>query len=346
MKSLLIPLVLMAAVAVALLTELAKELFVTEAKTRLERLPLAILRLARRRAHPDIRTWIYDEVWLPDFEYITRETQGLPITRLVQATRFALGLWRTAPAMSAPRDAYDLPDVAALTSFQADAVSALRSALAKRPDVSVLGIQGPWGSGKSTVFSMLQTPPPFVDAKQEDQYISVPFNPWLQPPGSNPIDSLEDTVRTAATEQLAATRSSFRHRASAVVRRLKPRRGRAVPSALRPLAGILQRARNADRFVVVFVDDLDRCSAGTAAAALDAIRTTVCHFPNGEIRFVLAFDADILADHLDSLVPRAIASSRTGRSFLEKLIQVELSLPICLRQRPVPPISPGSETAG
>ncbi len=77
---------------VLLVFELVKEMVVTEARTRLERLPLAILRLARRRLPVSHRDSVYDEEWLPELLFITRESEGLPITRVVRGTNFALGL--------------------------------------------------------------------------------------------------------------------------------------------------------------------------------------------------------------------------------------------------------------
>jgi len=77
---------------VLLVFELVKAMVVTEAQTRLERLPLALLRLARRRLPVSHRTSVYDEEWLPELLFVTRETEGLPITRVVRGTSFALGL--------------------------------------------------------------------------------------------------------------------------------------------------------------------------------------------------------------------------------------------------------------
>jgi hypothetical protein len=203
-----------AAIVLLLVIELGKALLLTEAQTRLERLPLAILRLARGRLAPRHRSTIYNDEWLPDLEFIARETDGLPTTRLLRSTWFAAGLLWSARAISASRrDATEgsggrtstLRDLAAVvparfTSHQRDAVVLIRSILADRPDLPVLGVHGPWGSGKTSVLAELQqsrTDEPGGD------FIVVSFNPWQIETKSAPIADLLDVIASAvhATDQ-------------------------------------------------------------------------------------------------------------------------------------------------
>jgi hypothetical protein len=57
-----------------------------------ERLPLAVLRLARRRLAASHRQVVHDEEWLPELLHIVQLTDDMPITRMLRATRYALGL--------------------------------------------------------------------------------------------------------------------------------------------------------------------------------------------------------------------------------------------------------------
>lgn len=75
-------------VACAACSDLIKQ----EAATRLERLPLWLLHRAARDLPDDIRGQILNEQWIPDLLYITRGSEGLPLTKTFQGTRFAISL--------------------------------------------------------------------------------------------------------------------------------------------------------------------------------------------------------------------------------------------------------------
>ncbi len=86
----------MIASAAAVLGVMGRE----EARTRLERLPYAVLRLARRRLQPDLRVRWHDQEWLPEMQYVVRQTDGLPLTRLARGTWFAMGALWSAPRLN------------------------------------------------------------------------------------------------------------------------------------------------------------------------------------------------------------------------------------------------------
>ncbi|WP_460368148.1 P-loop NTPase fold protein, partial [Actinocorallia lasiicapitis] len=95
------------------------------------------------------------------------------------------------------------------------------------------------------------------------------------------------------------------------------------------------RARGYD--LVVFVDDLDRCRAGTVAEVFEAINLFLSSISSGsdfKARFVVGFDPTVIAAHLDShfeLNGAAQALSgedmTPGWSFLRKLVQLPVVVP-------------------
>jgi hypothetical protein len=89
----------------AVLVAVVQDMVKTEASTRIERLPRAVLRLARRRLPQARRQGCHDEEWLPELLHITQATEGLPITRMVRAIRYALGLLFAARSISIALDA-------------------------------------------------------------------------------------------------------------------------------------------------------------------------------------------------------------------------------------------------
>jgi hypothetical protein len=91
------------------------------------------------------------------------------------------------------------------------------------------------------------------------------------------------------------------------------------------------------RPLVVFVDDLDRCSPSTVAQVIEAINLFLAgEFPN--CLFVLAVEPAVVAAHVElaykDLVHSAGGLGPAGRSstlgwrFLEKIVQLPLSLPL------------------
>jgi lipopolysaccharide/colanic/teichoic acid biosynthesis glycosyltransferase len=81
-----------------LATAVVGDLFSEEIRTRLERLPAAVIRFVGRRLPADVQDEWTDE-WLAELAYILRGTESLPITRLVRGTRFAVGHLRSVPAI-------------------------------------------------------------------------------------------------------------------------------------------------------------------------------------------------------------------------------------------------------
>lgn len=63
-----------------------------EVQERLDRLPFAVLRLARRRVPAELRITLYDREWRPELESIRDRFKATPITWLIVGTKFALGL--------------------------------------------------------------------------------------------------------------------------------------------------------------------------------------------------------------------------------------------------------------
>jgi predicted KAP-like P-loop ATPase len=192
----------------------------------------------------------------------------------------------------------------------------------------------------------LQNPEPCLDARYS-QHVVVPFNAWSTPSFNDFAADLTDAIRSAIAVHLADHRLGsgwFRARSAWVGHKLRmPNRHRRwEPPPDRELSIALDRLWRQGRSAVVFVDDIDRCDPRTVGVVLETVRTLVHQFPDGRVRFVLAFDADLLASYLDASTADTDAgrSGERGRAMLEKLISVQLRLPVRLRRLPgedVPP---------
>jgi hypothetical protein len=100
------------------------------------------------------------------------------------------------------------------------------------------------------------------------------------------------------------------------------------------VANVLDLIATDEHPLVVFVDDLDRCSSGTISGVIEAINL----FMAGEYRnciFVLGLDPAIVAAHIESTykdMAQTLATQHEGMpglgwSFLDKFVQLPLLLP-------------------
>ncbi|MCW2881735.1 MAG: hypothetical protein JWQ95_5835 [Sphaerisporangium sp.] len=98
---------------------------------------------------------------------------------------------------------------------------------------------------------------------------------------------------------------------------------------------VLGMVATEERPLVVFVDDLDRCSPGTVAQVIEAVNLFVAgEFPN--CVFVLAMEPEVVAAHVEvayrdlarTLPPAMEERSGLGWRFLEKIVQLPLSVPL------------------
>lgn len=95
---------------------------------------------------------------------------------------------------------------------------------------------------------------------------------------------------------------------------------------------VLDLVANERRPLVVFVDDLDRCSPGTVAQVIEAVNLFVAG-EFGNCVFVLAMEPEVVAAHVGLGYRELVGSlpdERTaaiGWRFLEKIVQLPLSVP-------------------
>jgi hypothetical protein len=108
---------------------------------------------------------------------------------------------------------------------------------------------------------------------------------------------------------------------------------RLVQADMGHILGLVATPR---RPLVVFVDDLDRCSPGTVTEVIEAINLFLAgEFPN--CMFILAMEPDLLAAHVEVAYKDLVAALKEGHDqsgwetlgwrFLDKIVQLPLGLP-------------------
>ncbi|MBB3020844.1 energy-coupling factor transporter ATP-binding protein EcfA2 [Microvirga lupini] len=207
----------------------------------------------------------------------------------------------------------------------------------------VVGVTGPWGSGKSSILNLLQD---HLETQYEDALI-VRFDPWLVS-GRNDLigeflGELIGTIRADAKrlgkyKKLAANLADYGAQLAPIGNLWKPGFGTILAGGLRSLKDALSQKESLDVLrrrliddldaiqgpIVVLIDEIDRVEDDEIRTVAQLVRS-VADFPG--ISYVLAYDPDRVVQALGSGASPENREER-GRAYLEKIVQLQLPLPI------------------
>jgi hypothetical protein len=207
----------------------------------------------------------------------------------------------------------------------------------------VVGVTGPWGSGKSSILNLLR------ERLKEDHpdTIVVSFDPWL-------ISGRNDLISEFINELRATIRSDHRvaEKLGSLIDSITKYGEKLAPAAnlLNPWIGtalggsmaVWKTARSRDKSlsslreklrseltelavpIVVLIDELDRIEDHEIRTVAQLVRS-VADFP--AISYVLAYDYDRVVQALGEGASEDKRTER-GRAYLEKIVQLQIPLPI------------------
>lgn len=219
-----------------------------------------------------------------------------------------------------------------------------------REGAAVIGLEGAWGVGKSSLLNLLEQHLKTTRGKKDH---IITLSPWLNGDSVSPVGSLLVTV-AAIVEECKPTHQQNRKKISDTTiqifqyiqttsRILSPVAELAafipgVPNIAKytealsklNLAGrkktaaelresIAKSIQELDLSFVVIIDDLDRLEPLQAAEVIRLVKS-VADFPR--FRYVLSYDRDILS----SAISKAL-SVDDGLAYLQKVIQLPFSIP-------------------
>lgn len=207
-----------------------------------------------------------------------------------------------------------------------------------------LGIEGGWGQGKSSLMGRIERWLPEI-APDDLEVATARFNAWTAGDGDvleglvkAVLDQLDEGIlrRVARNRQLISwARAGVSLVASvlrvgSVVDRLWDELD-VDPKARNEMRDLmaesLRRWRDkgtgqGDRLLVIFVDDLDRCSPESVFQVFEAMKL---YLDAAGIAFVIGFDSGIVSDAV--LHEKSFSKDIKGEQYLEKVIQVRYRLP-------------------
>ncbi|MDZ7320118.1 KAP family NTPase [Kosakonia sacchari] len=226
-----------------------------------------------------------------------------------------------------------------------------------RKGSAVIGIEGPWGSGKSSLLTLLETE---LRSKPEPRTFILKISPWLNGDSVSPVSSLllpvAGIVDTEEMKQapwwrwlwlwlrkrkksafiiLQYLQTTSRHLASIsdvaalipgvpntgslfrALSKISLKEKKKTAAELR--SDIATRLEKLDLSFIVLIDDLDRLEPEQAVEVVRLVKS-VADFPR--FRYILCYDRDVLA----SAVTTGMQVS-DGATYLQKILQLTFSLP-------------------
>ncbi len=254
-------------------------------------------------------------------------------------------LWSDNPAE------LDLLGFADVTAPIAEAV--LRDKL----DPVTVGIEGDWGSGKSSILTILGE-----QLKDDGTVVVIPTHPWEYDPATDPKATLIGEVLNAVRKEAVERQGGWDKLSDTVQERFKSLARRVKVSKVIKLAAnsalsmglpkidevldlfgeeesiveeptlqgfrdefakLMQELPEIER-VVVLVDDLDRCLPATVVATLEAVKLFLS-VP--KMAFVLAADRRTVSLAIATQYEPSPQATEMGRQYLEKIVQIPVRVP-------------------
>lgn len=237
-------------------------------------------------------------------------------------------------------------------------VDPLTSVLASPATITPLtmGIFGPWGSGKSSLLSLLQES---LETKHPDKFMIISFNPWIHRREPNMLvpllHAIHDATRTKFSNVSDSAKKIFdvlaRLGADLLLKAVTVNAvdldrldklekqylegHRAIESEMRKLRETLENwakeihgPKEDGKRIVFVIDDLDRCEPNEIIDVLEAIKLFL-DVPH--VVVVLAVDKEVIDrgievrySKFDFAVGRQAA---LGAEYLEKMVQLPVTLP-------------------
>ncbi len=192
-------------------------------------------------------------------------------------------------------------------------------------DGLVIGLYGAWGEGKSTVLNFLEK-----ELKIDDDLILVRFNPWSFSYEENILTNFYHTLATALEQKLSKNIEkigklfgdfgSLASVAGIDLTKFGETISKVEPGELKDR--INKFIAGSKKKLVIIIDDIDRLDKSEIFSLIKLVKVNA-DFIN--TYYVLSFDNNMVASAISDRF--GDGTKESGEHFLEKIVQVPLSLP-------------------
>lgn len=200
----------------------------------------------------------------------------------------------------------------------------------------VYGLEGPWGSGKSSVIALTTA---YLTDNADGRWKVVHFTPWATSGTEALLAEFFATLASVAPEATGANALRERITSYADIARpiaaIIPFVGAGLVEASHAAEGRLRKPwnvafaevsaelRKLETPILVVIDDIDRLQPSELLDLLKVVRL-LGRFPG--VDFLLAYDERTLVETLQDPARGQISTGR-ARAFMEKIVQYPLSMP-------------------
>lgn len=218
-------------------------------------------------------------------------------------------------------------------------VDSINALVSTNHSCMVYGIYGKWGEGKTSILNFVKEC--LLDQGKDDGINIVEFNPWLV---NNNEALLREFFSTIMSDPEQKIKDAFKKYGSLAIYASKTIVNAVVPSLGSRIAELLGVAKDtilnqeatlsdlkkkasdaikdSGRHLIIIIDDIDRLDKEELHSVLRLIRQ-VADFDN--CIYIVAMDADMVAKSISDY--HGNGSVQDGRRFLDKIVQVPITLP-------------------
>lgn len=200
-------------------------------------------------------------------------------------------------------------------------------------DCIVIGVYGAWGEGKTSVINFIET-----ELKGKENILCIKFNPWRYYDENSLLTQFFQKLATTLNANLKKDKEKLGDffkkygKLLSIDVPLIGNMGEKVEAAgeilaevdietLKERIGAILK-ENKSR-IVVFIDDIDRLDKNEIHSVFRLVKLTA-DFTN--TTYILSFDEEMVAAAIGERFGEG--NQKSGRNFLEKIIQVPLKIPV------------------
>lgn len=203
-------------------------------------------------------------------------------------------------------------------------------------DGLVIGLEGPWGSGKTSILNLLEKKLGALDS----DYLIKRFDSWLTLDRTSIAVEFFKTLEYDAAS-VGAAKESLAYSAKEIVKEATHQIGKFGLSFSIPLVPLVaikpdwdhvfddvplweqkkaieKSLSKSKKYIIYMIDDIDRLRNEDIAFVMQLVKN-IADFP--KIIYILAYDHDIVNKALNH------TDGDNGRDFMEKIVQVPIQIP-------------------
>jgi hypothetical protein len=186
-----------------------------------------------------------------------------------------------------------------------------------------IGINGQWGSGKSSLLRLVKNRLNLLNDKNKSDHILIDFSPLLINDGNTLTVEFLNQLNSSLKKVSSESQGEFRKYIYFLTGKINDLVSGLISiyagdkSSKEQLEVLSKLIKKIDRKIIILIDDLDRVQKDEILQIFRLIRN-IADLPN--LIYVIAVDKSYLVENLDY--------SESGETYIEKFFNVEITIPL------------------